>query len=408
MRYRTRTGFVEKCMQKGSTRVSGTVIAGEGAVAEHIYLAELNSDTWPVCRRRPRGTAYSPARCTRYVYKPFLADLSAPLSFYINTTTTSFPPTIEDKDVIDTVRVAIEQYFDALAGSPTSSTAGSTSDSLAASTTPRTMGVKPTMKALQLERPAGEPKKGQRNIAAVREVPTPQPSSGQVLVKILAAGFNRRDEWSMVGAYPGLVFKNATMGCDGAGVVVAPAGFDMPNEHPDKLVLLTPTRGWVKDKDGPEAELPGLSDEQRRNGLGGKGFGILGATAPTNGVGTFAEYVAVEKDQLVPAPKHLTPEQAATLPCAAVTAYRYVSSTFSPPDIAISRALSVCKADLLTRTNVLLRTLRFTVRCSPKPKSRAARTCCLPASVAELHCSHSKWPLQPEQTSTLLVALNPK
>ncbi|SPO20944.1 related to alcohol dehydrogenase [Ustilago trichophora] len=178
------------------------------------------------------------------------------------------------------------------------------------------------MKALQLERPSGEPKRGQRNIAAVRDVPTPKPTSDQVLVKILAAGFNRRDEWSMVGAYPGLVYKNATMGCDGAGTVVLPDGFEITNEHPDKLVLLTPTRGWDSDPDGPEAELPGLSPEQRSNGLGGQGFGILGATKPTNGVGTFAEYVAVEKDQIVAAPKHLTPEQAATLPCASVTAYR--------------------------------------------------------------------------------------
>ncbi|CDU23975.1 related to acetyl coenzyme A synthetase / uncharacterized protein [Sporisorium scitamineum] len=235
-----------------------------------------------------------------------------------------FPPTIEDEDVIDTVRTAIEQYFDAL-DRPSAANSTSTAPQAASTpteSTPLPASVKFNMKALQLERPEGEPKKGQRNIAAVREVPTPKPTSDQVLVKILAAGFNRRDEWSMVGAYPGLVYKNATMGCDGAGTVVASSGFQIPNEHPDKVVLLTPTRGWDSDKDGPEAELPGLSNEQRTNGLGGKGFGILGATEPTNGVGTFAEYVAVEKDQLVAAPKHLTPEQAATLPCAAVTAYR--------------------------------------------------------------------------------------
>ena len=115
------------------------------------------------------------------------------------------------------------------------------------------------MKALQLERPSGEPKKGARNIAAVREVPVPKPSSDQVLVKILAAGFNRRDEWSMVGAYPGLIYKNATMGCDGAGTVVSPEGHSIPNQHPDNLVLLTPTRGWHTDPSGQEAELPGLS-----------------------------------------------------------------------------------------------------------------------------------------------------
>ncbi|CCF54093.1 related to acetyl coenzyme A synthetase / conserved uncharacterized protein (N-terminal fragment) [Ustilago hordei] len=255
-----------------------------------------------------------------------------------------FPPTIEDKEVIDTVRNAIEQYFDALdnPSSPSTSTSSTTSTNpTSASRTAIPSGVNLNMKALQLEKPSGEPKKGARNIAALREVPTPKPASDQVLVKILAAGFNRRDEWSMIGAYPGLVYKNATMGCDGAGTIVAPEGFSIPNDHPDGVVLLTPTRGWASDKDGPEAELPGLSDEQRTNGLGGKGFGILGATAPTNGVGCFAEYVAVEKDQIVPAPKHLTPEQAATLPCASVTAYR-----------ALFTKAQVCKGQNLLLTGV--------------------------------------------------------
>lgn len=40
------------------------------------------------------------------------------------------------------------------------------------------------MKALQLEKPPGEQKKGARNIAAVREVPVPKPGKGQVLVKV--------------------------------------------------------------------------------------------------------------------------------------------------------------------------------------------------------------------------------
>jgi len=38
-------------------------------------------------------------------------------------------------------------------------------------------------------------RKGERNTARVVERPVPQPAPGQVLVKILAAGFNRRDEW---------------------------------------------------------------------------------------------------------------------------------------------------------------------------------------------------------------------
>ena len=126
----------------------------------------------------------------------------------------------------------------------------------------------------------------------------------------------------MVGAYPGLKYDNSTMGLDGAGIVVSgsPADSAVTKGHPDGLVLLVPTRGWESDIAGPEADLPG--GNKKKNGLGGSGFGLLGNTKPTNGVGTFAEYVAVENDQIVAAPKHLDAVHAAALPCGGVTAYR--------------------------------------------------------------------------------------
>lgn len=136
-----------------------------------------------------------------------------------------------------------------------------------------------------------------------------------MLLKLHAAGFNRRDEWSMQGAYPGLVFPS-TMGCDGVGSI--------EGDKSGQLYLIVPTRGWETDVDGPEAELPGAKPEIVNNKLGGKGFGILGQTKPTGGQGTFAEYIEVEKDQLVKAPQHLSATQAAALPCGGVTAYRCV------------------------------------------------------------------------------------
>ncbi len=207
---------------------------------------------------------------------PLLSSTSAFILLTLLTLTLPFPHSLSQlpsnhrrQDVIDVVRTAIERYFDALDGSPSvdKTTTNATPDtgilaqpSPAAPTHPTTSfpsGVKTNMKALQLERPSGEPKKGQRNIAAVRDVPTPKPTSDQVLVKILAAGFNRRDEWSMVGAYPGLIYTNATMGCDGAGQVVVPDGFQIPNEHPDGVVLLTPTRGWHSTKTDRRPSCPG-------------------------------------------------------------------------------------------------------------------------------------------------------
>ncbi|PWN46517.1 acetyl-CoA synthetase-like protein [Violaceomyces palustris] len=227
------------------------------------------------------------------------------------------PPTIEDREVVDIVKKAIEDYFQA---------GGTiTNDAAAASNMPPSLpvSIKPRMKALQIERPQGELKKGQRNLAIVREVDTPIPKPGQVLVKMLASGFNRRDEWSMVGAYPGLTFTNSTMGCDGAGRIVhlpgASSSLDKRNTHPKGLVLLCPTRGWKSDPYGPEAELAG---DRSTNEYGGRGFGILGGTASTGGTGTFAEYVAVDQSMVVPAPDHLDEIHSAALPCAAVTAYR--------------------------------------------------------------------------------------
>lgn len=184
-----------------------------------------------------------------------------------------------------------------------------------------------TMKALQLERPAGEVKKGQRNIVAVRDVPVPSTEGGLVLVKvcpaaayvltgqIVAAGFNRRDEWSALGLYPGLVYENSTLGCDASGIVVDPETLQPYADA--SLQILVPSRGWEKDPCGPEPNLGG-------NEFGGSGFTILGATKGVKGAGLFAEYIAVRPDQLVPAPPHLDASQCAALPCASTTAYRCV------------------------------------------------------------------------------------
>ncbi|WFD27993.1 propionate--CoA ligase [Malassezia nana] len=175
------------------------------------------------------------------------------------------------------------------------------------------------MKALQLEQPEGRARRGQRHVVAVRHVPLPIVRDDMVLVKILAAGMNRRDEWSALGLYPGLVFENATLGCDGCGILVDPETLAPLS---DQLYLLVPSRGWDEDELGPEAALPNAPPHVLHNEFGGRGFGILGATRAVCGAGTFCEYVAVHRTQLAPAPAHLSAIQSAALPCAAVTAYR--------------------------------------------------------------------------------------
>lgn len=176
------------------------------------------------------------------------------------------------------------------------------------------------MKSVQLEQPPNGAKKGERHVVVVRDVPMPKLHGNMVLVKILAAGMNRRDEWSALGLYPGLIFENATLGCDGCGVVVDPTTLEPKADSP--LYLITPSRGWLRDPAGPEAALPNAPDNIRKNEYGGEGFAILGATRGVCGAGTFTEYIGVDPSQLVPIPKHLTAVQSAALPCAAVTAYR--------------------------------------------------------------------------------------
>lgn len=171
-----------------------------------------------------------------------------------------------------------------------------------------------SQKALQLTRAPEDAPKGTPHTVAVRQVPVPPVQPGQVLVRVLAAGFNRRDEWSRHGLYPGLVYEDSTLGCDAAGVVLSPST-GVPQGG---LVLPVPLRGWDSDPLGPGRD----ATDAGPNELGGRGFGLLGATKPTGGKGTFCEYLVLDEDQVVPAPKHLDAVYAAALPCAATTAYR--------------------------------------------------------------------------------------
>ena len=55
--------------------------------------------------------------------------------------------------------------------------------------------------------------------AIVSNIPIPPLQSGQVLVKLSALAFNRRDLWLRMGQYPGLAFDKV-MGADGVGEFV--------------------------------------------------------------------------------------------------------------------------------------------------------------------------------------------
>ncbi|UYZ63452.1 zinc-binding dehydrogenase [Hymenobacter weizhouensis] len=133
----------------------------------------------------------------------------------------------------------------------------------------------------------------------LRDVPTPQPGPGEVLVQLRAAALNHRDVWIQKGQYAGLRFP-CILGSDGAGIITA-VGEGAPAELLHQKVVINPGQGWG---DNPAAQ--------------SRAFTILGLPAQ----GTFAEYVAVPARYIYAKPAHLSFEQAAALPLGGVTAYR--------------------------------------------------------------------------------------
>jgi len=131
------------------------------------------------------------------------------------------------------------------------------------------------------------------------ERPDPKPGYGQVLVKIKAASLNYRDLLVVKGAYsrnlpPGLVPCS-----DGAGEVVE-TGDGVTHIKPGDRVAGIYMQTWISGE---------LDESKAKSALGGAIDGVL------------AEYVLFHEDGLVRVPEHLSYEEAATLPCAAVTAW---------------------------------------------------------------------------------------
>ncbi|KAF8967307.1 hypothetical protein BDZ97DRAFT_1804430 [Flammula alnicola] len=148
------------------------------------------------------------------------------------------------------------------------------------------------------------PRKPLYHDATLIERPLSPPKPGEVLVKIGAVGFNHKDVWIRMGQYPNIAI-GAVFGGDGAGTVIASG---TPNDPLlNTRVFLTPTRGWEKDPQKPESR-----------------FGILGGGAYPP-LGTFAEYVVVERDQVIPTPEHLDDVHMAAWPIGGVTAWRAVA-----------------------------------------------------------------------------------
>jgi NADPH:quinone reductase-like Zn-dependent oxidoreductase len=131
------------------------------------------------------------------------------------------------------------------------------------------------------------------------ELPEPRPGPGQVRVRVRAASLNYRDLLVVKGLYSRNLALPLVPLSDGAGEVVE-VGPGVTRFAPGARVAGIFMQTWL---DGAITEAKGKS------ALGGAIDGVL------------AEQVVLHEDGLVAVPDHLSFEEAATLPCAAVTAW---------------------------------------------------------------------------------------
>ena len=142
------------------------------------------------------------------------------------------------------------------------------------------------------------------------ERPTPEPGANEALVRLRAVSLNFRDLLMVQGKYnPHLKLPRVPIS-DGAGEIVS-VGAEVTTWKPGDRVVIPFFPAWL---DGE------LTAAKSASALGGEVDGLL------------REFAAVRADALLPIPAHLGFEQAATLPCAAVTAWNglFVSGNLRP------------------------------------------------------------------------------
>jgi len=136
------------------------------------------------------------------------------------------------------------------------------------------------------------------------ERPTPAPAAGEVLVGIRAVSINYRDLLMVKGLYNPRMRLPRIPCSDGAGEVLK-VGAGVTAWKPGDRVAPIFMQNWL---DGP------LTASRAKGALGG------------DIDGTLAEMIVVREEGLVAIPDHLSFQEAATLPCAAVTAWNALSA----------------------------------------------------------------------------------
>jgi zinc-binding alcohol dehydrogenase/oxidoreductase len=134
----------------------------------------------------------------------------------------------------------------------------------------------------------------------LEQVETRPPGPGEALVRLRCAALNHRDLWMRKGAYGNSGAAPCTLGSDGFGHVEA-VGSKQDEFWVGRGVVLYPALAWGTSDRAPNPawKILGVPDE-----------------------GTWAGAVTIPVSQLFDAPAGWTPEEAAALPLAGITAHR--------------------------------------------------------------------------------------
>jgi NADPH:quinone reductase-like Zn-dependent oxidoreductase len=130
------------------------------------------------------------------------------------------------------------------------------------------------------------------------ERPMPEPRHGEAVIRMSAVSLNYRDMDMVLGTYPFSFPLPLVPTSDGVGEVVA-TGEGVTRAKIGDRVLGTFHQSWIAgryEEDTPQ--------------LGGSADGML------------TEYICLDQQGIVHAPSNLTDEEAATLPCAALTSWQ--------------------------------------------------------------------------------------